>query len=176
MDNAPTPNNTNPAATIHIFEGAGLGAAPFRLTHVTSEGGNCQFCGTGIVFRFHLRGSDSREFFVGSDCVMKTGDAGLIRVVEHEVKKRMAELRKIREGTRLTALREHLTKPEVIESLKSEPHPYQWHARQGKTKLDYAEWIMRWGGKSAQIKLAGALLPPLKRGKKAKEAEATAEA
>lgn len=163
-----TSNNTNPA-TIHIFEGAGLGAAPFRLTSVTHEGGHCQFCNTPIVYRFYLRGADGRTFFVGSDCVMKTGDAGLIRVVEHEVKKRMAELAKVRQQTRLTMLREHLAKPEVIEMLSSQAHPFMWLAKQGKTHKDYADWVMRWGGVTAKMKLASKLLPPVKRAKKAKE-------
>jgi hypothetical protein len=161
MDNT---NTTNP--TIHIFQAAGLGQAPFRLTTVTAEGGACQFCGTGIIFRFYLRGVDGRTFHVGSDCVMKTGDAGLIRVVEHEVKKRQAELRNEREKAQLAALREHLTQPAVVEGLKSQAHPFTWHARQGKTMLDYAEFIMRCGGTSAKKKLAKSLLPAMPRGRK----------
>jgi len=171
MDNAIALENTNNAPKIHIFQGAGLGAAPYRLTHVTSEGGACEYCGTAIIFRFHLRGSDGRTFYVGSDCVMKTGDAGLMRVVEHEVKKRMAELRTIREKAKMEALREHLAKPEVIESLKSQAHPFMWHAKQGKSMYDYVEWTMRWGGATAKGKLHTTFLGRHKRAKKAAEAQ-----
>ena len=159
-------NLTNPSATIHVFEAAGLGKGPFRLNHVTSEGGCCQFCGTNIVFRFYIDGTDSRQFYVGSDCVMKTGDVGLMRVVEMEVKKRTAALKKLRDEERLVELRSHLESPMASESLSKQPHPYAWHARQGKTMKDYAEWIMRHGGNTAKMKLAGSLLPKKVRAKK----------
>jgi len=171
MTNTQTKYNQNDA-TIHTFEAAGLGKAPFRLNHVTSEGGFCQFCGTMIVFRFYIDGTDSRQFYVGSDCVMKTGDNGLMRVVEREVKLRQAALKKTRDEERLVELRSHLAVPAVTESLSKQPHPYAWHARQGKTMKDYAEWIMRHGGNTAKMKLAGSLLPKKVRAKKNTQATA----
>ena len=35
-----------------------------------------------IRYKFYIRSADGKEFFVGSDCVMKTGDAGLISTVK----------------------------------------------------------------------------------------------
>lgn len=174
MTNANGSNNTNTASNIHVFEGAGLGKAPFRLASVTRCGDRCQFCGTAIAFRFHIEGSDGSTFHVGSDCVMKTGDAGLMRRVEYEVRKHQGELRAERERAKLIALREFLANPVNVEALKAQPHPFTWRARAGETMANYAEWIMRHGGNTARQKLAKALLPAAPRGRKAKAAEATA--
>jgi hypothetical protein len=82
----------NPALLgVHVFERAGLGAAPFRvigydeLKHSDGPGcpvrpgGSCDYCGTGIMYACLIQGSDGRTFKVGCDCVAKTGDAGLLR-------------------------------------------------------------------------------------------------
>ncbi len=81
----------NPAEIgMHIFERAGLGAAPFRcvgFTEIvftmpdgtTKAGGSCDYCGTGIRDAYWIMGRDGKKFKVGCDCVEKTGDAGLIR-------------------------------------------------------------------------------------------------
>ena len=81
----------NPAHVgMHVFERAGLGRAPFRCVGYTEKvftnpdgttraGGSCQYCGTGIRYACSIKSSDGREFVVGSDCVAKTDDAGLIR-------------------------------------------------------------------------------------------------
>lgn len=145
--------------TVHVFEAAGLGKGPFKLAHVTAEGGHCQFCATAIVFRFYIKGQDSREFFVGSDCVMKTGDVGLMRVVEAEVKKRQAELRHKRDAEKMAAIKDRLADPTVIAELSAQPHPYDYYAKQGKTRKDYIDYVMRFGGKTAKLALAKTLLP-----------------
>jgi len=75
---------------LHVFERAGLGKAPFRCMGfsecvftfpdgTSKAGGSCDFCGTGIRFVAHIKAADGRRFKVGSDCVAKTGDAGLIK-------------------------------------------------------------------------------------------------
>jgi hypothetical protein len=76
-------------SAVHPFEKAGLGSAPFRCTAVTTNwfsppgfpeaakpGGSCDYCGTGILYEFHIGGADGRKFKVGSDCVHKTGAEG----------------------------------------------------------------------------------------------------
>lgn len=90
--------------TQHVFEAAGLGLAPFRCTGVTVDVGprnlgngctvgapgqpmgTCDFCGTGILYCFHILSSDGKRFIVGCDCVAKTGDAGLRKVVDAVLK------------------------------------------------------------------------------------------
>lgn len=82
----------NPAHVgVHVFERAGLGKAPFRCVGVVQKsyqaspdspvqpGGSCDYCGTGIYFHCMIRSADGRTFKVGSDCVFKTGDAGLLK-------------------------------------------------------------------------------------------------
>lgn len=77
--------------TIHPFEAAGLGLAPFKLigfdrkvgpikmedgTEVGAPGqpmGTCDFCGTGIADCYRIKSSDLKTFVVGCDCVLKLG-------------------------------------------------------------------------------------------------------
>lgn len=71
------------ATTIHPFESAGLGIAPFRVIGVTEilfqaapgapvrAGGSCDFCATCIRDAYIVRGADGRKFKVGSDCVRR---------------------------------------------------------------------------------------------------------
>jgi hypothetical protein len=81
----------NPAEVgLHVFERAGLGRAPFRcigvseqfITHpdgTTQASGSCAYCGTGIRYVCAIRSADGRTFKVGTDCVAKTDDNGLIK-------------------------------------------------------------------------------------------------
>jgi hypothetical protein len=88
---------------LHVFEKAGLGKAPFRCIGYEQRtyqacpgapiqvGGSCDYCGTGIIDTFILRGSDKKTFKVGSDCVMRTGDAGLIKAFKSHPEYRAAQ-------------------------------------------------------------------------------------
>jgi len=146
-------NNSNTVpGMVHIFETAGLGKAPFKVARVTTDCGNCEYCNTAIVYRFYLTDATGKTFFVGSDCVLKTGDAGLIRIVEAEVKKRQAEMRKMRDDAKLEEYKTLMADPAVIEKMKNLPHPTRWYASQGRTLHDYATFAMRYAGKSAKIK------------------------
>ncbi len=78
-------------STVHPFEVAGLGLAPFRCTghsyevgprkladgtEVGSAGqpmGCCDYCGQGIANVYYIKSSDGRIFTVGCDCVLKIG-------------------------------------------------------------------------------------------------------
>ena len=138
---------------LHVFESFGLGTAPFTLDHVTGEGGNCEFCGTSIVWRFYIKGVDGKTFFVGSDCVMKTGDAGLMRRVDAEVKRRQNEARKQRESAKLESLKTMLCDETVKAKLAAIPHPTTYLAKKGGTFLSYAEWMMKNAGNSGKLEL-----------------------
>ena len=74
---------------IHRFEQRGLGKAPFtfvdmieRRTEYGQPAGTCDYCSNGIAYCYIIRSSDGRKFQVGSDCVTKTGDEGLTRIVD----------------------------------------------------------------------------------------------
>lgn len=145
--------NTAPA-TVHTFQNAGLGIAPFKLSHVTHGSDNCQFCGTAIVHRFHLTDANGATFFVGSDCVLKSGDAGLIRVVEREVAKRIAAARKVQDAAKVAAFNALIADPDLRAFLATQPHPtYHGPVTERYNLLTYTTWIAKWGGKTAKIKL-----------------------
>jgi hypothetical protein len=88
--------------TIHKFELAGLGKAPFKLVgfykmpsnalaehnpagynnalRAMPKGagcGSCQFCGIGLINNFIIQSADGKINAVGCDCVQKVGDKGL---------------------------------------------------------------------------------------------------
>lgn len=101
---------------IHLFENAGLGKAPFRfigvfklpskavadhnpLAYQTQMEaippgwgmGSCHYCGTGLTYNYMIESADGQKFVVGSECVRHTGDAGLIRAVEVEERRKRGE-------------------------------------------------------------------------------------
>jgi hypothetical protein len=141
------------SSNLHVFEAANLGTAPFALDHVTGEGGNCEYCGTSIVWRFYIKGLDGKVFFVGSDCVMKTGDAGLMRRVDAEVKRRQNEARKERDSAKIASLTAMLCDESVKVKLNGLPHPTAYLAKKGNTFLSYASWIMKNAGNSGKLEL-----------------------
>ena len=73
---------TNELLTLHPFESAGLGQAPFRCVGVRENvysacpghvqaGGSCKYCGQGIRYECVIQSSDGKTFVVGMDCVRK---------------------------------------------------------------------------------------------------------
>jgi hypothetical protein len=90
---------------VHEFELAGLGRAPFRFVALTEKRDGCHYCAHGILWRCHIVSSDGKHFHVGTDCVKKTGDKGLIDTVKAEqnrVRREKAEAK--REVARLATL------------------------------------------------------------------------
>jgi len=76
---------------VHAFTESGLGKAPFTLVGMrenafsigdgnTKAGGSCDHCGTGIRWEFVVRSSDGKTSTVGSSCIKKAGDKGLINL------------------------------------------------------------------------------------------------
>ena len=95
--------------TLHAFEKSGLGTAPFYcvgMCEIPSTSlaehnptayamamadlprdlsiGSCAYCGMGIKYNFIVKGATGRRFVVGSECVNRTGDAGLVKAVKGE--------------------------------------------------------------------------------------------
>lgn len=82
------------SSSVHPFQRAGLGLAPFRVVEFSKSvyrahpdapiqpGDACDYCGTGIMNVYHIKSDDGRSFVVGCDCVAKTGDAHLVRQVK----------------------------------------------------------------------------------------------
>lgn len=156
---------------MHPFEKAGLGAAPYKFiglevkvgpivlstaggvtTTVGAPGqpmGCCTYCYTGIANCYKVRSADGNEFIVGSECIRKVEDKGLISAV----RKTETAARKARAAERIAAARARLETPEVQAALSAEPHPLPWQAQYGKTALDWAIWMMRHAGAAGRMQV-----------------------
>ena len=75
----------------HKFTESGLGEAPFRFVDVDEKPDGCRHCGTGIRIRFHIVSADGVRSVVGSTCIEKTGDQGLIDIAKAEKNRRARE-------------------------------------------------------------------------------------
>ncbi len=170
-------NTFQPGQKVHKFEVAGLGDAPYTYLGCSRKvfqacqgapeqaGGSCDYCGTGIMFQFHLRSADGREFKVGSDCILKTDSTrALIVPVKTEVQKHQKALRDARaqkkcakDVARIAAAVAQL--PLVADAFAAEPHPM---AASGpffatKTRLDWANWMLANAGLSGRLTVAKAI-------------------
>lgn len=149
---------------VHVFEVAGLGKAPFRFQRFTiasyqachgapvQPGTSCDFCGTAIMNVFWIKGSatNDREFKVGCDCVEKTNDYGLRRVVDAEVKRHQKARKAVLDGMKIAEVESLVAREDVREILASKPHPFGFT---GKTSLDYAQWMLKNSGVSGKTRV-----------------------
>ncbi len=165
---------TNNDSKVHVFEAAGLGKAPYRFTGVETKVGPidmgngvtcgapgqpmgcCQYCSTGILYCFWLESADGKKFYVGSDCILKSGDAGLKRLIEPIVKEHARKLAEDRDKRVIYQFEEYLKVNPW--SSNTEPHPYPWYAQQGKTMGDYQQFVYEHSGRSGKAKMARAIL------------------
>ena len=156
---------TTTATKFHKFEKAGLGAAPYRYLGFTVEtyqachgapiqvGTSCDYCGTGIKDTFHFRSADGKSFKVGSTCVGKAGDKGMVDIVKREVNRLKRERKHKRDAARIAKCRETYARDDVVASLFAVPHPLKWRAKQGDTLRDWAEWMLKHSGTAGRIKV-----------------------
>jgi hypothetical protein len=101
-----------------------------------------------------IRSADGREFIVGTDCVEKTGDAGLRRVVDARMRKLERERRAARDAERISQGRAALERPDVVAALALQPHPNAYWAAQGQTLLDRVRWLLEHAGNAGQMSAA----------------------
>jgi hypothetical protein len=169
-------NNTT--QTVHKFEAAGLGKAPFKyigmeiqdiaygeavisraggILVTTKPGGSCAYCGTYIVNMFNIESADGKKFHVGSECVNKTGDAGLKKVVAAEVRKMNTERRHAREKVQVVEGEAFIERADVVAFMKSMPSPVAWRAAKGDTYADYVAFALGNAGKSGTIRITRAV-------------------
>lgn len=72
---------------IHTFEAAGLGIAPFTIVGFGDKG-SCKFCGRALNSHALVQDSTRKQFRVGEDCALRTGDDALILKVKAGRKER----------------------------------------------------------------------------------------
>jgi hypothetical protein len=172
MDNTNVSLSMNGPNSIHVFEKAGLGKAPYQFLGVTTcigpidlgnghtvggfgqPMGSCQYCSTGIAYLFWLKSADGRKFYVGSDCIFKSGDAGLRHIIEPIVLKHQKEVRENREHVLTMTFEEYLKQHPTFFADDTRPHPNSWYAKQGRTMGDYHAYCYRYAGKSKKARLA----------------------
>lgn len=171
----PTPRKAirpEPVVGTHRWEVAGLGKAPYRflgtedtnaavdpqtgmrrlgtdkdgITHWTSPGGTCAFCGQCIFVLCKFRSADGQEFHVGQDCAQKSGDAGIVKAVAHAERKRQAAKRATKAAAVAVRLGTLLDTPSVRTLLGSLPHPHPVNASKGRTLLEWADFVRDYGG------------------------------
>lgn len=156
-------NRTDDPAMIglHVFERAGLGTAPFRFVGMEEKtfqacpgapvqpGSSCDYCGTGIRYVCHILASDGRRFKVGSDCVAKTGDNGLIRAFKTspEFRKHQRELARSKAERVNAEMDAILSDPQALTQF---PHPQDFRAARGETLRDHAVWMFHNAGASGR--------------------------
>lgn len=151
--------------TIHAFEQAGLGKAPFRYVGMeyqeisygqavvghaggvpitTKPGGTCAYCGQYIVNMFGVESADGNRFHVGCECIRKTGDAGMMKLVDRDEKKRKKAQREAAEKRRKQRDRETCENElqGVAYLLAEKPHPNNYRAADGETELSYVKWMI----------------------------------
>lgn len=157
-------------SVIHKFEAAGLGTAPFRVVGFAVKkyqachgapiqvGGSCDYCGTGIMDTFYIRGADGREFKVGSDCVYKTGDKGLVDTVKRKANRIKRERTVERESKRIEAAKETFAAHRA--AFEASPHPRGFKDREtgrALTLADEVDWMMERAGHSGRMRTARAI-------------------
>lgn len=158
-------------STVHAFEAAGLGAAPYKFLGIrkvtyqacygapVQPGACCMFCATGIVYQFWLRSADGKVFFVGSDCIMKSGDAGLRFVIDPHVKAHEREMRQERENIYISEFAKFAATTGYWKQPRFDaPHPNSYYASTGKTLGDYQQFCYTHSGQSGKAKMAHRIL------------------
>jgi hypothetical protein len=161
--------------TVHPFEKAGLGLAPFRyvgmvaqdieygrrrlnsrdeaVSITTAPGGTCDACGTYIVDMFRIRSADGVESKVGCDCILKVGvkveNAVGFKADQKRIAKAKAAARKLREAARIAEARVLLE--DKAEALRLLPSPYANRAARGETMLDHVAWMIDNAGHTGKL-------------------------
>lgn len=143
-------NNQN--EKVHVFERAGLGKYPYVLIDVVtkiyqgSPGSSCAFCGTGIKNCYIIQSSDGLRFDIGSECIKKSDDKGLMRMASDAEKK----MRRDKEDKIIADLMVQFEN--IKDKLTKMPHPNEYYSSQGKTYLDYIEYTLAGCGRSGKIR------------------------
>ena len=151
---APAHSHPAPSTTLKRL---GLGQAPYKLLGIQKRtyqshygaavqpGGCCMFCATGIVYLFWLLSADGKKFYVGSDCILKSGDAGLALIIDPHVKKHEKEIREERENHYISEFKKFVETTNYFASpaMLAGVHPNRYYASLGKTLGDLPEVLLR---------------------------------
>lgn len=164
---------TNATQSLHPFEKAGLGKAPFRylgMSHevgpITLENGmmvgtpgqpmgSCDYCGQGIANVCNVQSADGNKFKVGCDCVEKVykqygreSADPIKRAIERDRKAHNRKVRHDREKRQLAEFESWSETPDVKEWLAATKDTHR-----DQTLADRVEWFSRCAGTAGNLKL-----------------------
>lgn len=175
MNNATPQTQTDAPSTIHPWEAAGLGKAPFRwlgvsrkvgpVRTVLADGttleqgapgqpmGSCAFCGMGIAECHEIKGACGALFIVGCDCVRRVYAAGdrVLTQAETASRKLRNEAARARAACKAEQVEAELTR-----LLADEPTRARLAALPGPefgTMLEHADWMARRAGATGRAKV-----------------------
>lgn len=140
--------------TMHAFEKAGLGKAPFALVAVSNNGPSvsCTFCGTAITQVCVIQDSNGNRFIVGNVCVSMRGGLGLIKQVKNAMRPIRLAARHKQEAIKIKELGTLLDDPSIEARLKGRAHPAAWGQKKSLTLWDWATWMWVHAGNSGKLK------------------------
>ena len=162
--------------TLHPFEEAGLGKAPFKFVgHERRVGpidlgegrsvgapgqpmGTCDHCGMGIADCYHVESSDGKRFVVGCQCIEKLYNSKNRTTRDLHRDPAYREFKK--EKNRIATARRHAREKQKIAEgkewaeaheaeLKKLPNPN----REGESRWDQYIWFMKNAGNAGCIRL-----------------------
>lgn len=175
---------TETPATVHVFEAAGLGKAPFKFIgletsndreavnmerknagqiYTTNFCTSCDYCSQSIQNAYCVESSDGKRFKVGCDCIKKTGDKGLKKIIS-EIESKKRRIAKADKRLAIVHYENRLIdafKAGQIGNLKELPSPIA--NRTEDTAFDYISWCIQYGRMgSTAIRLLKAALPEVR--------------
>lgn len=146
--------------TIHIFERANLGKAPFMFIGISVKtyqscpeapvqpAGMCDYCGASIMECCFIRDANGKTFIVGNTCVNKTGDEGLVKATKIAVNTARRVLKEKKDLEKIQMIKEFFSQEDVQAKLKAIPHP-NWPNR---NMLQQVTWLMANSGRAGKIR------------------------
>jgi hypothetical protein len=176
--------------TLHPWERAGLGKAPYRwlgVRHLVgpiriaqADGttleigapgqpmGSCAYCAQGIAECHSIKSADGKVFMVGCDCVRRVSEPGdaVLKAAEAAAKKRRNAAARARNAVKADASKARLAALLADESVRATlaglPSEQPWKARDGGTRLDDVEFLARACGHTGRVKLIARIETALK--------------
>lgn len=136
----------------HPLSERGLGSPPFDLQYVKHKAkeAECAACRAKIKHDFQVRSSEGKRFSLGSECVHLIGDKEAIQKAEAQRKQLADE----EDDQLLQSFCAYVRSEAGGNALKHRSHPHKFHADQGKTYLDYCEYVLENAGRKKMLSVA----------------------
>ncbi len=151
--------------TVHPFERAGMGKAPFRLCSEGEKerqrrlGGGfafCDACGTQISRVFYVKSSCGKVSMAGCDCIEKLANfepelTKKVQAIVRDQNRKRAAINKIKKTEAVKETLELLNDPEVKATLGRLPHPKGWS---DQTLFTWCCWMANNAGAKGKAEVA----------------------